>query len=142
MTGFLVDTNIPSGLTRDQPDARVTVFIRKAGQGSLFLSVMTIGEIRKGIDLLPVSQKRSDLQDWLDIEVRAWFADRILPDTENIAERWGRMAATAKKKGVTLAVVDGVIAATALEHGLTLVTRNTKDFNALGVALVNPGLDQ
>jgi predicted nucleic acid-binding protein len=103
---------------------------------------MTIGEIRKGIDLLPVSPKRSDLQDWLDIEVRAWFADRILPVTENIAERWGRMAAEAKKKGVTLAVVDGIIAATALEHGLTLVTRNTKHFDALGVALVNPWLDQ
>ena len=126
MTGFLVDTNIPSELTRDQPDARVAVFIRKAGQGSLFLSVMTIGEIRKGIDLLPVSQKRSDLQDWLDIEVRAWFADRILPVTENIAERWGRMAAAAKKKGVTLAVVDGIIAATALEQTTTSAARYSR----------------
>jgi predicted nucleic acid-binding protein len=142
VSGFLVDTNIPSELTRDQPDARVMSFIRKAGQGNLFLSVMTIGEIRKGIDELAIGQKRSDLQDWLDIDVRAWFAGRILPVTEDIAERWGRMAAAAKKKGVTLAVVDGIIAATALERGLTLVTRNTKHFAALGVALVNPWLDQ
>ena len=76
VNGFLVDTNIPSELTRDQPDARVVAFIRKAGQGNLFLSVMTIGEIRKGIELLAIGQKRSDLQNWLDIDVRAWFASR------------------------------------------------------------------
>jgi hypothetical protein len=73
-------------------------------------------QIRKGIDLLPISQKRVGLQDWLDIEVRAWFAGRILPVTETIAERWGQLAAATQKQGVTLAVVDGVIAATALEH--------------------------
>jgi predicted nucleic acid-binding protein len=129
-------------LTRDQPDVRVIAFIGNAGQGSLFWSVMTIGEIRKGIDELAIGQKRNELQDWLDIEVRAWFAGRILPVTEDIAERWGRMAAAAKKKGVTLAVVDGLIAATALEHGLTLITRNTKHFEALGVAPINPWVDQ
>jgi len=138
VTGYLVDTNIPSELTRQQPDLRVVDFIRKAGKENLFLSVMTIGEICKGIDLLPVSQKRAALQDWLDIEVRAWFAGRILPITEVIAESWGHLAAGAKRKGVTLAVVDGVIAATAMEHGLTLVTRNTKDYAGLGISLVNP----
>ncbi len=140
MTGYLVDTNIPSEFTRDQPDARVAKFIGDAGQQNLFLSVMALGEIRKGIDLLPVSQKRTELQEWLDTEVRAWFAGRILPVTEAIAERWGQLAAAARKQGVTLAVVDGVIAATALEHGLTLVTRNTKDFAPLGVTLLNPWL--
>lgn len=142
MTGYLVDTNIPSEFTRDQPDARVAKFIRAAGQQNLFLSVMALGEIRKGIDLLPASQKRTGLQEWLDTDVRAWFAGRILPVTETIAERWGQMAAAARKQGVTLAVVDGVIAATALEHGLTLVTRNTKDFATLGVALLNPWLNE
>ncbi len=88
MRGFLVDTNIPSELTRDQPDARVVAFIRKAGRQNLFLSVMTIGEIRKGIDGLAVSRKRSDLEDWLEIDVRNWFSGRILPVTESIAERW------------------------------------------------------
>jgi predicted nucleic acid-binding protein len=138
VNGYLVDTNIPSELTRRQPDARVADFIRKAGKENLFLSVMTIGEICKGIDLLPASQKRTALEGWLDIEVRAWFAGRILPITETIAERWGHLAAGAKKQGVTLAVVDGVIAATAMEHGLTLVTRNTKDYIGLGISLINP----
>ncbi len=113
-------------------------FIQKAGKDNLFLSVMTLGEICKGIDLLPVSRRRSGLQDWLDLDVRAWFAGRILPVTETIAERWGHMAAAARKQGITLAVVDGVIAATAIEHNLTLVTRNAKDYGSLGVALLNP----
>ena len=90
MTGYLVDTNIPSDFTRDQPEARVAHFIRNAGKQNLFLSVMTLGEICKGIDLLPVSRKRSDLQEWLEIDVRSWFAGRIHPVTETIAERWGQ----------------------------------------------------
>lgn len=72
MNGYLVDTNIPSELTRQQPDARVADFIRNAGKQNLFLSVMTIGEICNGIDLLPASQKRMALEGWLDIQVRAW----------------------------------------------------------------------
>jgi len=104
----------------------------------VFLSVLTIGEICKGIAELPPSQKRAGLQDWLDIEVRSWFAGRILPVTEAIAERWGHLAAAAKHKGMTLAVVDGVISATALHHGLTIVTRNVKDFAGLGADVFNP----
>lgn len=138
MKGYLVDTNIPSELTRQQPDTRVEDFIRKAGKESLFLSVLTIGEICKGIDLLPVSQKRSALQRWLDVEVRAWFSGRILSVTETIAEGWGHLAAKAQKQGITLAVVDGIIAATALEHDLVLVTRNTRDYSGLGDSLLSP----
>lgn len=138
MKGYLVDTNIPSELTREIPDVRVAAFLKNAGKESVFLSVMTIGEICKGIDLLPASKKRSGLQSWLDIDVRSWFAGRILPVTESIAERWGHLAAAAKQRGVAMTVVDGVIAATALEHGLTMVTRNVSDFAGLGVVLLNP----
>lgn len=138
MKGYLVDTNIPSELTRETPDARVAAFLKNAGKESVFLSVMTIGEICKGIDLLPVSKKRSGLQSWLDTDVRSWFGGRILPVTESIAERWGHLAAATKQRGIATTVVDGVIAATALEHGLTLVTRNVKDFAGLGVVLLNP----
>jgi predicted nucleic acid-binding protein len=138
VNGYLVDTNIPSELTRETPDARVAAFLRGAGQESVFLSVMTVGEICKGIELLPVSPRRKTLQGWFDIDVRSWFAGRILPVTESIAERWGHLAATAKQQGFALAVVDGIIAATALEHNLTLVTRNVKDFAGLSVVLLNP----
>ena len=138
MKGYLVDTNIPSEFTRPQAAPRVADFVRKTGKENLFLSVMTVGEICKGIDLLPASQKRAGLQDWLNIDERTWFAGRILTVTETIAERWGHLAAAARMQGVTLAVVDGVIAATAIEHDLTLVTRNVKDFAGLGVGLLNP----
>jgi len=136
--GYLVDTNIPSELTREKPDARVSAFLRNAGKRTVFLSVMTIGEICKGIAGLPAGQRRTALQDWLDIEVRSWFAGRILPVTESIAERWGHLAATAKQQGLTLAVVDGVIAATALHHDLILVTRNVRDFAGLSIDISNP----
>jgi predicted nucleic acid-binding protein len=136
--GYLVDTNIPSELTREKPDARVVEFLRNVDKEGMFLSVMTIGEICKGIATLPVSQRRAMLQDWLDIEVRSWFAGRIFPVTEAIAERWGHLAAAAKQRGLTLAVVDGVIAATALHHDLTLVTPNVKDFDGLGIDISNP----
>ena len=116
MKGYLVDTNIPSELTREKPDVRVEAFLDKAGKSSVFLSVLTIGEICKGIANLPPSQKRTGLEHWLDKTVRSWFSGRILPVTEAVAERWGYLAAAAKQKGMTLAVVDGVIAATALHH--------------------------
>lgn len=138
MNGYLVDTNIPSELTRETPDSRVAAFLENAGRESVFLSVMTVGEICKGIDLLPVSQKRSAPQDGLDRDVRSWFAGRILPVTESVAGRWGHLAAAGGRSGITLAVVDGVLAATALEHGLALVTRNVKDFAGLGLVLLNP----
>ena len=99
---------------------------------------MTVGEICNGIDMLPASRKRNALQDWLDIDVRSWFAGRILPVTASIAERWGHLAAAARQQGSTLAVVDGVIAATALEHNLTVATRNVKDFAGLGMTVLNP----
>jgi predicted nucleic acid-binding protein len=136
--GFLVDTNIPSELTRERPDAHVAAFLQRSDRQSTFLSVMTIGEISKGIAALPASQKRASLQNWLDLDVRSWFAGRILPVSEEIAELWGKLAASAKQCGTPLAVVDGVIAATALHHQLTLVTRNLKDFANLGVDLLNP----
>ena len=138
MKGYLVDTNIPSELTREKPDTRVAAFLKNTDKNSVFLSVLTIGEICKGIDTLPAGQKRTSLQDWFDMDVRIWFAGRILPGTEPIAERWGHLAAAAKKQGMTLAVVDGVIAATALHNDLTIVTRNLKDFAGLGVEMLNP----
>lgn len=138
MNGYLVDTNIPSELTREKPDERVAVFLARTPKDRIFLSVLTLGEICKGIATLPPSQKRTALQTWLDEEVRQWFSGRILPITAAIAERWGYLSAAAKQLGMTIPVVDALIAATALDHQLTLVTRNTKDFVPLGVEIFNP----
>jgi predicted nucleic acid-binding protein len=79
VNGYLVDTNIPSELTHETPDARVAAFLGNAGKHSVFLSVMTVGEFCKGINMLPVGQKRTALHDWLDVDVRSWFAGRREP---------------------------------------------------------------
>lgn len=138
MKGYLIDTNIPSELTRDQPDDRIVAFLKEAGKGNLSLSVMTIGEISKGIAGVAAGKKQDALRRWLEVDVRSWFAGRILPIDEEIAERWGYLAAQAKQRGVSLSVVDGLLAATALHHGLTLATRNVKDFVRLGIEVFNP----
>lgn len=103
-----------------------------------FLSVLTLGEIRKGIDLLLSSRKKTFLQNWLNIDLRARFEDRILDVDVEVAERWGADCARAQALGRVIPVVDGLIAATAAVHGLTVVTRNTQDMAVSGVPLVNP----
>lgn len=138
MKGFLADTNIPSELTRPIPDPRVAAFLKDVGKDQVYLSVLTLGEMRKGVASLPAGSRRRLLEEWIETSLRPWFAARILPVTEEIAERWGVLAAEAKLGGIGLSVVDGLVAATALEHDLMLVTRNAKDFAKLGVTIVNP----
>jgi predicted nucleic acid-binding protein len=99
---------------------------------------LTLGEMRKGVAALPIGKRRAGLEEWIEREMRPWFAGRIWPVTEVIAERWGLLAADAKLKGIRLSVMDGLIAATALEHDLTLVTRNARDFAGTGVMILNP----
>ena len=138
MKGFLADTNIPSELTRPNPDARVVAFLEGVAKESMYLSVLTLGEIRKGVASLPDGNRRRLLEDWIKSSLRPWFANRILPVTEEIVDRWGILAAEAKNRGAVLPVVDGLIAATALEHDLTLLTRNVRDFSGTGVTIINP----
>ena len=138
MKGFLADTNIPSELTRPNPDRRIVEYLQRIGENSVYMSVLTLGEIRKGVASLPDGRRRRLLEDWIQDSLRPWFANRILPVTEEIVERWGVLAAEAKRCGTVLAVVDGLIAATALEHDLTLLTRNVGDFSGTGVTIVNP----
>ena len=102
------------------------------------MSVLSIGEIRKGIKSLPLSNKRAVLEDWLDNEIMPWFGDRVLPVTLPIVEQWGDLAGQMKTAGRSRPVLDALLAATAHKHDLILVTRNGKDYEGLGVTVLNP----
>lgn len=138
MRGFLLDTNIPSELTRPNPQRSVADWLDDADDERLFLSVISLGEILKGITILPTSKRRTQLEEWLEGTLRPWFGDRILPVNETVAERWGVLSGQCKVKGRPLKVADGLIAATALTNDLALVTRNVSDFEGLGVKIINP----
>jgi predicted nucleic acid-binding protein len=138
MKGFLLDTNIPSEMTRPYPEQSVIRWLEDANDDLLYISVITLGEVLKGIAALPESRHRRKLQKWLNGTLRPWFQGRILPVNEPIAERWGSMAGNRKLQGMPLKVEDGLIAATALEHGLTVVTRNVKDFKGLNIPIFSP----
>jgi hypothetical protein len=133
MNGFLVDTNILSELTKPAPAPQVETFLRRSKD-----RVFSIGEIRKGIAPLPASNRRANLEDWLDNEIMPWFRDRVLPVTLPIAERWGDLSARLKAKGRPCPVVDVILAATAFKHDLVFVTRNVKDFQDMDVTILNP----
>lgn len=105
---------------------------------SLHLSVVSVGEIRKGFTLLPQGRRRAQLEEWFELYLLPLFGDRILPVTQPVGNRWGLLSAECQLRGTPLNTADGMIAATALEHDLTIVTRNVKDFYQLGVAIINP----
>jgi tRNA(fMet)-specific endonuclease VapC len=135
---YLLDTNVPSETLRPFPDTTVISWLDSHTIEGQFLSVVTIGELRKGIALLAPGARRSKLEYFIEVKVPAWFPGRILPVTQTIAERWGALDAARQQAGRHISTTDGMIAATALEHGLTLVTRNVKDFTGLGIELLNP----
>jgi toxin FitB len=138
MTGFLVDTNCISELVRAKSEPRVLAWIEAADETLLYLSVLTLGEIRKGLAALPQSGRRSRLETWLEVELQARFSGRILPIDVGVANRWGLLAANAKAKGRPLTTIDGLLAATAIHHDLTVVSRNVGDFMNARVSVVNP----
>ncbi|MGZ5444043.1 MAG: PIN domain-containing protein [Thermoanaerobaculia bacterium] len=138
-SGYLLDTNVISELMKARPARSVAAWVRDTPEELLYLSVITIGEIRKGIDLLAEEEpKRSALQSWLDHDLRVRFAGRLLAFDEWVAERWGQIEALARRHRVTLPTIDAQLAATALHHGLTFVTRNAADVRSTGVSLFNP----
>ena len=132
---YLIDTNVLSELRRKQPDPKVVAWLQVRPPPSMFLSVLTVGEIRKGIERIEDATRRQTLLDWLEIELPHYFVGRLLGINAQTADRWGRLMVSA---GRPLPAVDGLLAATALQHDLTLVTRNTKDFTGLGLELINP----
>ena len=137
MSGFLLDTNVPSELTKPLPEPRVREWVAAQDNATLYLSVVSVGELRRGFTLLPQGKRRAQLEQWFEQFLLPLFAGRILPITQTIADRWGVLGGECQLKGTPLNTADGMIAATALEHDLTIVTRNVKDFVRLGVPILN-----
>ncbi len=132
---YLIDTNVLSELRRKSPDPGVVAWFSQRPATTLYLSVLTLGEIRKGIEGVDDEIRRQALLDWLETELPTFFTGRILSIDGAVADRWGRLIAAA---GRPLPVIDSLLAATALEHDLVLITRNIKDFSGLPVQIFNP----
>ena len=141
MSAFLLDTNVISELVKPKPEPKVTAWIDAIDEELLFLSVLTLGEIGKGIVLLPRSARRTALEAWLSKELPLRFSGRILSVDQEVADRWGHLSGLTGARGAQVSVIDGLLAASAMQHNLTLVTRNTKDVAATGVSLFNPWTD-
>jgi predicted nucleic acid-binding protein len=134
---ILLDTCVLSEIARPEPDPHVLCWFASVDERELFLSALTLGEIRRGASLLPRSKRRTRLEGWLDGLQRA-FADRILPVDAETALVWGEISAAAERKGRKPPAVDGLIAAVARQHDATLATRNVRDFQALAVRILDP----
>ncbi|WOO30955.1 type II toxin-antitoxin system VapC family toxin [Diaphorobacter limosus] len=132
---YLIDTNVLSELRRKAPDPRVVAWLQARPRQSLFLSVLTLGEIREGLERVPEPARKQALLDWLEVELPNYFVGRVLAIDAATADRWGRLMAQAARP---LPAIDALLAATALHNDLALVTRNTKDFAGLDVPLINP----
>ena len=132
---YLIDTNVLSELRRREPNADVVAWFANRPSRMLYLSALTLGEIRKGLEAVPDREHRLQLLDWLEIELPAFFSGRILSVDALVADRWGRLQAEAKRP---LPAIDSLLAATALHHQLRLVTRNEKDFKHPGLEIINP----
>jgi predicted nucleic acid-binding protein len=139
MSGFLIDTNVLSEYNRPEgPDAGVRRWLETTDRNSQHVSIITLAEIQKGIELLTEGKRRTQLERWLTQDLEAWFSGRILPVDRKVAMCWASLVAQGSRTGRPLPTVDSLIAATALPHGLTIVTRNTKDFEGIGAITLNP----
>jgi toxin FitB len=132
---YLLDTNVISELVKKKPSRRVIRWIDSQPTEELYLSVLSLGEIRKGVTLLEDGVRRNRLVDWLERDLTDWFGDRLLPIDAQVADRWGRLIA---QVGRPLPAIDSLIAATALQNDLRVATRNVADFQYGGIEVVNP----
>ena len=140
MKGCLLDTNILSELRRARPAPKVIAFISALPLEDLFVSAVTFAEIRFGIERIEDVGKRASLNDWLNLQLRPMFQNRVLPVSEDVMFKWRLLVEEGRKAGHTFPQPDLIIAATALHHGLTIVSRDTGGFAKTGAALVNPWL--
>lgn len=139
MSRFLLDTNVISEFNRTgPPQEEVRQWLDAVDTDFLYVSVITLGEIQFGIERLAHGKRGTHLEQWMEQEFPSWFPGRILPVDAEIIKRWAVLSAERERQGRPLASFDGLIAATALHHGLTLATRDINDFDGLGVTLVSP----
>lgn len=141
MTGWLLDTNILSELRRPKPERKVLAFVAAQPLDLLYVSSATLAEIRFGIEILAVASRRAELNDWLAHQVRPMFERRVLEITEDIMFKWRLLVEEGRKAGHTFPQPDLIIAATALHHGLTIVTRDVSDYERARVPVLNPWLE-
>lgn len=142
MTGWLLDTNILSELRRPKPERKVLAFVAAQPLELLYISTVTLAEIRFGIELLPDVARRSELNDWLAHKVRPMFEQRVLAITEDIMFKWRLLVEEGRKVGHTFSQPDLIIAATGQHHGLTIVSRDTADYDKAQVTVFNPWTDK
>jgi toxin FitB len=135
---YLLDTNVISESVRPRPDAGVSRWLTEADEDTLYLSVLSIAEISQGVEKIPEGPRKQALEEWLRDSLVERFESRLLPVDREISLAWGRLMAGASRKGISLGVMDGFFAATALVSGLTLVTRNVRHFERLEIQLLNP----
>ena len=135
---WLLDTVVVSESSRRSPDERVGSWLHAQTGVPLFVSVLTVGELRKGLVRMPDGPNRVRISEWLEDVILPTFEPFLLPVTRDVAETWGEMIGRAEAAGRIIPVEDGLIAATARVHGLTVVTRNVKDFESTGVRVLNP----
>ena len=134
---ILLDTCVISELIKPAPDAQVLEWTRETPEGSCFLSAITLGEVIGGVSRLPAGKRRARLEAWFEgLLVR--YESRVLAVDAAVARKWGRLAGELARRGAPTPMADGLIAATAIRHGLRLATRNSADFKPFGVELVDP----
>ena len=141
MTGWLLDTNVLSELRRPKPNRKVVAFIAAQPLELLYVSAVTLAEIRFGIEVVTDATKRAELNDWLAHKVRPMFEQRVLSVTEDIMVKWRLLVEDGHKAGYTFSQPDLIIATTALNHGLTVVTRNVSDYQRVRTPVFNPWVD-
>ncbi len=141
MTGWLLDTNVLSELRRPKPERKVLEFIAAQPLDLIYVSAVTLAEIRFGIELVADAGRRAELNDWLAHMVRPMFEQRVLAVTEDVMFKWRLLVEGGRKVGHTFSQPDLIIAATALHHGLTVVTRDVSDYQKARAPVFNPWLD-
>jgi predicted nucleic acid-binding protein len=135
---YLLDTNIISELISQRPNQKVIDWIDSLDPETVYLSVITVGELHKGVEKLPDSRRKQQIMDWLEQEFYLRFSDHFVPISAETMVVWGQLMARLERQGHPMPAIDSLIAASALAGGFSLVTRNTADFQHTGIALINP----